>query len=270
MLRMTAPSYRLGCAGWSIASMHAGLFGDGESMLARYATRLNCAEINSSFYRPHKPETYARWAAQVPATFRFSVKLPKAITHDARLRAPARPIAQFGDEVAGLGRRLGGVLVQLPPSLKYDRRTALRFFEALRNRFREPICCEPRHASWFEPVLEPVWKEYRIARVGADPARVPEAAIAAGAGAWRYWRLHGSPQIYSSRYSDAALQALAVEMRRQVRARCSAWCIFDNTMHGHSIPDALRLQALLTGDTDAFARIGEYALEAERLRQSRR
>lgn len=239
-------------------------------MLARYATRFDVVEINSSFYRPHQAQTYARWAATVPRRFRFSVKLPKAITHDARLRAPAKALAQFADEVAGLGRRFGGVLVQLPPSLKFERRIALRFFEAMRQRFREPICCEPRHASWFEPALDAVWRDFRIARVAADPARVPEAAVAAGSGSWRYRRLHGSPQVYSSRYADDVLMALAADMCAQARARCSAWCIFDNTMHGHSVTDALRLQALLIGDTTSFHAIGEHALQAERLRQSRR
>src|SRR5205085_4945044 len=82
--KRSPPQFRVGCAGWSILSRHAGLFDAGASHLARYATRFDAVEVNSSFYRPHAQATYARWAASVPRRFRFSVKLPKAITHDAR------------------------------------------------------------------------------------------------------------------------------------------------------------------------------------------
>jgi uncharacterized protein YecE (DUF72 family) len=79
-------SIQAGCAGWSLPSAYAGDFGEGQSALQRYATRFSRVEINSSFYRPHKPETYARWAQAVPAHFRFSVKMPQAISHEAGLR----------------------------------------------------------------------------------------------------------------------------------------------------------------------------------------
>ena len=80
---------RIGCAGWSIPSLHAPLFGDGASHLARYATRFDVVEINSSFNRSHGHKTYERWAATVPARFRVSVKAPKAITHELRLQKSA-------------------------------------------------------------------------------------------------------------------------------------------------------------------------------------
>jgi hypothetical protein len=83
---------RIGCAGWSIPAAHRDRFGGGASALARYATRLHCVEINSSFHRSHKRETYARWAAAVPAQFRFAVKMPRTISHDAL--AAMRPTAR--------------------------------------------------------------------------------------------------------------------------------------------------------------------------------
>ncbi|MGH8076737.1 MAG: DUF72 domain-containing protein, partial [Lysobacter sp.] len=173
---------RIGCAGWSILSRHADLFGDGASHLARYATRFDVVEINSSFYRPHRSDTYARWAGVVPAPFRFSVKLPKTITHELRLQKTAKPLDRFAAEVAGLGKKLGGLLVQLPPSLGYDARVASTFFAMLRRRFNVPVACEPRHASWFEPGVESLWQRYDVARAAADLARLPAAAEAAGEG----------------------------------------------------------------------------------------
>lgn len=228
-------------------SRHAGLFGPGDSHLARYATRFDVVEINSSFYRPHAVTTYARWAASVPPGFRFSVKAPKAITHEARLRGVGPALSRFADEVNGLGRALGGVLVQLPPSLAFDARVADTFFAMMRRRFTVPVACEPRHSSWFDAAAGTVWQRYGIARVAADPARLPEAALPGGSGAWNYWRWHGSPRMYYDSYDEARLRGLAQAMIAQASRRCVAWCIFDNTAAGHAIANAARLQTLCGG-----------------------
>jgi uncharacterized protein YecE (DUF72 family) len=242
---------RIGCAGWSILSRHRALFAEEGSHLARYASRFDAVEINSSFYRPHATTTYARWAAQVPADFRFSVKLPKSITHEAALRRTAPQLTRFADEIAGLGRRLGGVLVQLPPSLAFDARTADVFFAMVRRRLGCAIACEPRHPSWFLPAADALWRRYDVARVAADPARVPEAAQPGGAGRWNYFRWHGSPRMYYDAYVDTRLQSLAADVRAATRARRSGWVIFDNTAAGHAIADAARLQDLLGAQRDA-------------------
>ncbi|MGZ9032643.1 MAG: DUF72 domain-containing protein [Burkholderiaceae bacterium] len=77
---------RIGTAGWSIPRARAERCASEGSHLARYARVLSCAEINTSFHRSHRYEVYARWAAQTPSGFRFAVKVPRAITHDQRLR----------------------------------------------------------------------------------------------------------------------------------------------------------------------------------------
>ena len=252
--RHRAPLACIGCAGWSIPTRHAALFGEGGSHLARFATRFPVAEINSTFYRPHLPRTFERWAATVPAGFRFSVKLPRAITHEARLGGVGDKLSRFLDSVAGLGPKLGGLLVQLPPSLAYDARVAGTFFAMLRRRTPLPVACEPRHASWFEPKAEAVLERFEVARVAADPARVPAAGQPGGSTAhWRYWRWHGSPRTYYSQYGEAALQELADAIEA---AGCGtpAWCIFDNTAGGHAVADAARLQEILAGRAGAIIR----------------
>jgi uncharacterized protein YecE (DUF72 family) len=80
------PTLRIGCAGWSLRAEQAALAPSDGSHLERYARVFDAVEINSSFYRPHRPQTYARWAESVPADFRFAVKMPKAISHGKRLR----------------------------------------------------------------------------------------------------------------------------------------------------------------------------------------
>lgn len=244
---MPAPSTPLvGCAGWSIPGRYAALFGPGESMLARYATRFPVVEINSSFHRPHKPGTYERWAASVPPTFRFTVKIPRTISHDSELVGVGPLLDRFMDEAGALGAKLGGLLLQLPPSLMLDARRASSFFRALRRRSDVPLVCEPRHASWFTAHADAMLLRYGVARAAADPARLPAAALPGGAPGWRYWRWHGAPRMYYSDYDDAALQALAAQARQRGDGGAAPWVIFDNTAHGFAIANALRLQELAT------------------------
>src|ERR1051325_8204811 len=139
---------RIGSAGWNIPRAHKARFPDQGSQLQRYAARLNAAEINTSFYRPHAPETYAKWAAAVPGDFRFAVKMPKVIIHERALTRAKEPLERFLAEVAGLGRKLGVMLLQLPPSQAFDARRAGRFFDLLRARHDGAVVCEPRHETW--------------------------------------------------------------------------------------------------------------------------
>lgn len=170
------------------------------------------------------------------------MKLPKAITHNARLVGADQAIAQFCDEVAGLGDRLGNVLVQLPPSLKFEAAVAEKFFAALRRWTQALVACKPRHLSWFGPDVDRLWQLYLITRVAADPARCPDASRVGGAVVSRYWRWHGSPRMYCSQYGDAALKRLATQLRLHAGAGRTAWCIFDNTALGHAATDAIRLR----------------------------
>ncbi|MEB1529069.1 DUF72 domain-containing protein [Xanthomonas sp. WHRI 7945] len=240
-----APRIRVGCAGWSIASTQRALVGDGASQLARYATRFDAVEINSSFYRPHRPATYQRWADSVPADFRFSAKLPRTITHDARLYRVAPLLQTFLGEVGHLGDRLGCLLVQLPPSLAFDARTAATFFAMLRRRWHGGIACEPRHASWFSARAEALWQHHGVSRVAADPALNDAAAQPAGTAAPAYWRWHGAPRIYYSDYPDDVLQQLAARVVAATPPTGEAWVIFDNTALGHALDNAATLQAQL-------------------------
>jgi len=160
--------------------------------LERYASLMSAAEINSSFHRPHRRKTYERWRAAVGPNFRFSVKLPKTITHEHRLRGCKDAIARFFDESAGLGDYLQVILVQLPPSLPYDRRLCGSFFRTLRGCTKAMIACEPRHATWFTPAANLALSELQISRVAADPVRATDGFSPGGWQGLRYWRLQGA------------------------------------------------------------------------------
>nr|WP_263010001.1 DUF72 domain-containing protein [Stenotrophomonas maltophilia] len=222
-----------------------GAFGQGNSVLQRYATRLPMVEINSSFYRPHLPSTYARWAASVPDYFRFAVKMPRSISHEHRLRDAMPPLQRFLDGVLALGDRLGPLLLQLPPSLAYEPATAEGFLHGLRARTQVDVACEPRHPSWFTMEADALLSDHGVARVAADPARAPSAAIPGGDRTWSYWRWHDQPQIYRSAYSEQTLAGLARELELESDTQRSVWFVLDNTALGHATSNALRLQALL-------------------------
>lgn len=239
---------RIGTAGWSIPREVAAEFpGEGQH-LARYARVLGCTEINSSFHRAHRPQVYERWAAQTPPAFRFSVKLPRSITHDARLRRARAPLQRFLDEAAGLGDRLAVLLVQLPPSFAFEVRPVRNFFELLATLFAGAVVCEPRHASWFTPAADRVLAALKVSRAAADPVRWPQAATPGGwlgpcgdgRGAVLYHRWHGSPRVYWSRYEPQWIEARARALG-EWPGEADAWCIFDNTASGAALGNALEL-----------------------------
>ena len=233
---------RIGTAGWSIAKPHAADFPGEGSHLERYAGQLSAVEINSCFYRPHRPATYARWAASVPADFRFAAKVPREITHVRRLVAVKDALDRFLREILALDGRLGPLLVQLPPSLRFEGRLVGRFFDSFRDRFDGAIACEPRHPTWFSDGVDSLLHRVRVARVAADPAAVPRAAVPGGWPGLVYRRLHGSPRMYYSGYSTEYLDRTA---RLVTEGGQDQWCIFDNTAFGEASRDALGLMQRL-------------------------
>lgn len=233
MTATTHPPLYIGCAGWSLPREQWPRFMAEGSHLERYASRFTGVEINSSFYRPHRPATYARWGAAVPKGFRFSVKVPRQITHEQRLEGCELLLAAFIDQCSALGDRLGCLLVQLPPSLAFDPGTAGSFFEALRQLYSGAVALEPRHPSWLD--ADALLQAWQVGWVEADPAPLGEPAPLGWQGI-AYIRLHGSPKIYYSAYPETVLAALAERLRNRT---VPTWCIFDNTAAGAAVPDAL-------------------------------
>ena len=209
-------------------------------MLERYASSLSAAEINSSFHRPHRLSTWQRWHDTVPENFRFSVKLPKQITHVRKLVDCEVELDEFLEQTFVLGAKLAVLLVQLPPKQAFDPAVAEKFFRRVANRTSVKIACEPRHASWFTPAADDFLRCLSVARVAADP---PICGAADQPGGWRglsYFRLHGSPVIYRSSYGDRVSQ-FGEQIAANATADRDVWCIFDNTASSEAAGDALRL-----------------------------
>lgn len=234
----------IGTAGWSIPRHVAGRFGAEGSTLARYAAQLDVAEINSSFHRPHRISTWQRWRDSVPDGFRFSVKLPKQITHTRKLVDCAAEIEEFLQQAQTLGDKLSVLLVQLPPKLSFDPALARNFFARLVPRTGAAVACEPRHVSWFAREATLLLDQLGVARVAADPAICEAASRPGGWDGMSYWRLHGSPNIYRSSYLDR-IADYAAQLRNEAAGGRDVWCIFDNTASSAGASDALALTDML-------------------------
>jgi len=243
------PGIRVGCAGWSLPRAQWPRFPAEGSHLERYAARFDAAEIDTSFYRPHRMQTYARWAAATPPQFRFAVKLPKAITHEARLAGARDALDAFLGEVEGLGPKLGCLLIQLAPSHAFDATVLRRFLADLRRRHEGPVAIEPRHASWFAPEADALLARERVARVLADPVLHPGGEWPGGWPQLVYLRLHGRPRTYWSAYDEALLARLALRLQQARDDGAACWCILDNTAGGEAVGNALTLKARLPHQT---------------------
>lgn len=240
-----APMTIIGTAGWSIATDSAAAFPTEGTALERYASVFGGVEINSSFHRPHRASTWEKWAAAVPDGFRFAAKIPKTISHLAKLKDCEALAAQFVAEANGLGDKLSILLLQLPPKLDFDAALVEDFLAMLGPTSPARIVCEPRNASWFEPEADALLDRLKVARVAADPARVPEAAVPGGWMGLAYWRLHGSPVMYRSAYGAERLAAYADAIATAEAGGAEAWCMFDNTASSAATADALMLSEAL-------------------------
>jgi uncharacterized protein YecE (DUF72 family) len=234
----------IGTAGWSIPKQFTNEFPQTGTHLERYAQVLSCAEINSSFYRSHRASTWEKWAQSVPADFRFSVKAPKTITHQAGLACTPEQLKTFLAEANALTDKLGVILFQLPPKLAFHSAIAKAFLTLLRDLYAGPTVFEPRHPTWFSAEANHLLQSFQVSRVAADPAPVPEAATAAGWNKLVYYRLHGSPRMYYSDYTQDFLQSLAQTITHQHQT-ANVWCIFDNTASGAALGNALSLKNLV-------------------------
>jgi uncharacterized protein YecE (DUF72 family) len=235
---------RIGIAGWAMPAALSDKSPQAESHLEQYSRYFNAVEINSSFYRPHRRNTYVRWAGSVPRLFRFAVKMPKLITHERRLSGCAGDVTAFLHGVAGLGEKLGILLVQLPAGAAFDSKAAGGFFAQLSGQTTAKVVCEPRNPSWFGSGAGDLLARFNVTRVSAHPVprNCPEKTREYNGfenDGLAYLRLHGAPRMYYSSYSPEFLEDLSATIALGTCAE--TWCIFDNTAEGAAWPNARSL-----------------------------
>ena len=238
---------RVGVSGWTYPPWRGDFYPKGlpqREELAYAASRLTSIEINGSFYALQKPESYRKWRDQTPDGFVFAVKGSRFITHMKRLGDPEEPLARFfGSGVFELEAKLGPVLWQLPESFEYDEERLATFFGQLPRK--DPKGRSVRHALEFRsrtferPETYALLREHRIACVLADTAgRWPK--VEEDTADFRYVRLHGDAELYTSGYDDDALDAWAARIEAWDDAQ-EVFVYFDNDAKGYAPHDAVRL-----------------------------
>lgn len=223
----------IGTASWNIPKNEAGSFPSLGSHLERYSKIFNAVEINSTFYKDHLPKSYSKWAAITPDHFKFSVKLHQRFTHTCE-DASTIDLAGCLEGIANLGEKWRVLLLQFPAGKNFSAYNMNKIYKIIRRRFNGILALEPRNIGWGCRESLELMKEYNVSKVIADPEKCPGI----DQGEEKYYRLHGSPEIYSSNYDDEYLNNLYIELKCLEH---ETWCIFDNTTFGHATSNALAL-----------------------------
>jgi len=261
---------RVGLSGWRYREWRGRFYPPGLAQrreLEYVASHFDTVEINGSFYSLQRPASYQHWAASVPDGFVFAVKGGRYITHLRRLTAVETALANFfASGLLALGPKLGPVLWQLPPGLRFDPERLEAFLAQLPRTTVEAARLARGHDGRFEGrtwtdtdadrpvrhVLEVRDESFR------DPALLPllqrygvELVVADTAGRWPllldvttdfvYVRLHGDVELYASGYSEEALDRWGSRVREWVAEGLDVYVYFDNDVDAHAPFDAAGL-----------------------------
>lgn len=215
--------------------------------LARRLTRIgelfNAVEVNGSHYTQIARETYARWAAQTPAHFRFAVKGHRYVTHYKRLSDCGDSVKLLRDQARGLGDKLAAVIWQLPARFRRDDARLADFLRALRVWPDTRHAIELRDTSWFTDDVIARLRDAGVANCLSDAPDFPmwEAVTTDLV----YVRLHGHTRKYASSYATSNLRRWAERARGWAREGRDVHVYLDNDAEGAAVRNALTLRDLL-------------------------
>jgi uncharacterized protein YecE (DUF72 family) len=238
---------RVGCSGWNYRDWRGRLYPEGlpqRRWLARYATRFDTVEVNSTFYRLARPAAVARWVEETPPDFLFTIKASRYLTHIRRLRDTGQGVERLYAGIAPLveSPKLGPLLWQLPENFHRDDDRLATVLEALppgRHAF------EFRHKSWFCSEVFGLLHTFGAALVIGDDARrpLPPSPLTTD---WTLIRLHFGSRGRRGNYSDRELRAWTDRIR-ELRAEAEVLVYFNNDWEGFAVRNGVRLKALLKG-----------------------
>ena len=248
------PRYHIGTQGWNYDFWSGHFYPEGtraRDRLEQYSRVFDCVEIDSTFYAMPPAERFRAWYERTPRDFIFTVKLPRDITHDARLVGAERILEEFCERASLLQEKLGPLLIQLPPDFSARERGATeQFLRSLPSEFRFAI--EFRHGSWFDDrTVELLHNTSTTLAVSVGPWLNTPAAMELAArapGDYRYLRWMGAPRhqelttnLLRERDDDLADWAGMISTLPPL----DLFAFFNNDYQGHSPESARRLQQLL-------------------------
>ena len=227
--------------------------------LAYFVTVFDTVEINTTFYHLPKAPICQGWRERTPGAFRMGVKLHRSMTHFKRMLDCRRQLGMFFHAVACFGRKLGVVLIQLPPNFRLDVARVDVFladlFDVASAEGVQPrVAIEPRHATWFESaeILE-VLRRHDVAFVFAHSSRYPYPHAEPRTARFVYLRFHGPRELFASEYGNELLRPWAVKAARWLESGFEVWAYFNNDLGGHAHRDAQRLRQLVDVERTAMA-----------------
>jgi uncharacterized protein YecE (DUF72 family) len=244
MNRTTVSPIHVGCSGWVYKHWRGTFYPDGlpqKRWFEFYAHEFDTVEINATFYRLPRPETFEGWHDKAPPGFRYAVKASRFITHMKKLKDCEDAVETFIGLAQRLKAYLGPILYQLPPSLHKDLPRLEAFLELLPRSLEHVV--EFRHKSWYDDEVLAVLDRHGIGFVAHDLKGLKSPRWASGRTA--YVRFHGTSGRYHGRYSDEALLDWADWLVEQRKSGKSCWCYFNNDIHGHAIEDARTLKSMV-------------------------
>ncbi len=235
----------VGTSGWQYDSWRGRFYPSDlpkRAWLEHHAATWRTVEVNNAFYRLPRREVFQAWASRTPPGYALTVKASRFLSHVKRLREPQEPVARLMDRVAGLGPRLGAVLLQLPPTLQADPALLEQCLACFPSGTR--VTVEPRHDSWWTPETREVIARAGAALCWADKASQPVAPLWRTTG-WGYLRLHlgGGDDVWP--YEESVLA-------RWADLLCETWdddedvyVYTNNDPGGAALRDAVTLGRLL-------------------------
>ncbi|MEV4617583.1 DUF72 domain-containing protein [Asanoa sp. NPDC049573] len=225
----------VGTSGWQYRDWRGPFYPEKmpqRAWLEHYADRFATVEVNNAFYRLPERSTFVQWRSRTPGDFTVAVKMSRYLTHIKRLKDPEEPVQRFLDHAAGLGDRLGPVLIQLPPNLKGSPAA----LDAVLARFPRGVrvAVEPRHASWWTDEVRSVLERHHAALAWADRLGRPMTPLWRTAD-WGYLRFHEGRATPRPRYGRTALRTWA---KRLKDGFTDAYVYFNNDHGGAAVVDA--------------------------------
>ncbi|MFJ6938286.1 DUF72 domain-containing protein [Streptomyces sp. NPDC101132] len=228
----------VGTSGWQYRDWRGVLYPPGcpqRLWLEEYARSFPTVESNNAFYRLPEEHTFAAWRERTPDGFVMAVKASRYLTHIRRLRDPAEPVDRLMTRCAGLGDRLGPVLLQLPPTLRGDPAALDACLACFPAGVR--VAVEPRHPSWWTDEVREVLESRSAALCWADRDSRPVAPLWRTAD-WGYLRLHEGRARPWPRYGRAALRSWAARLADTWPRTADVYAYFNNDPGGAAVENA--------------------------------
>ena len=263
----------IGTSGWQYYHWKGKFYPEdlpSKDFLKFYSKYFNTVEVNTSFYHFTKKSTFEKWQKEVNKNFLFSIKLHRLFTHFRKLKLnkdDKRILKETIETYKVLGKNLGPILIQLPPSLKKDLKVLEKFLKNFNYPNKQPnqlpessdrifghnsgkvfgqdsgnlkLAIEFRHKSWLDKETYNFLKKKNVAFVISDSPRWPTDIVKTTD--FVYIRFHGKPKLFASKYEKEELQRYAKEIKK-IKPKI-LFAYFNNDAEGYAVEDALEFQKL--------------------------